>query len=395
MKLGILTYHAACNFGANLQTLSTVSYLKNRGVETHVINWYPTDLEQYYKKIIPREQIKEHTNFIKQYLPTTERCLNSTQVRDIILSLHLDAVIIGSDAVFSYIPFYKRVHPSRKTLLGITKVSSDHSYPNPFWADFKHKTDNIKVFAMSASAQYLDIDKCLPIEKKNLLKAIHRFNKITVRDRWTKNVLYSLTGTSYDITPDPVFAFNSNVKNHINKTNIVNKFNLPDKYIVISFCNKIITNDWMENLNDIIHQHGFSSVNLAMPEGCQDIKCDYTINTPLSPIDWYNIIRFSNGYIGQRMHPLIVAFHNLVPFFIFDHYAFKKGDKQLESSKIYDLLERSDCLCNYHNIKSSSIPTPQNVFNSILNFNIDNAQKFVNTYLSSYHNMMNQILESI
>ena len=95
------------------------------------------------------------------------------------------------------------------------------------------------------------------------------------------------------------------------------------------------------------------------------------------------------------MHPLIVAFHNLVPFFIFDHYAFKKGDKQLESSKIYDLLERSDCLCNYHNIKSSSIPTPQNVFNSILNFNIDNAQKFVNTYLSSYHNMMNQILESI
>ena len=44
MKIGILTYHAACNFGANLQVLSTVgdqalvskahSFIFNRGFYT-------------------------------------------------------------------------------------------------------------------------------------------------------------------------------------------------------------------------------------------------------------------------------------------------------------------------------------------------------------------------
>ena len=43
MKIGILTYHSVYNFGANLQVLSTVGYLKNNGFEPIVINWIPED----------------------------------------------------------------------------------------------------------------------------------------------------------------------------------------------------------------------------------------------------------------------------------------------------------------------------------------------------------------
>lgn len=38
MKIGILTYHAACNFGAFLQLLSTVEHVRKRGLEPLVIN---------------------------------------------------------------------------------------------------------------------------------------------------------------------------------------------------------------------------------------------------------------------------------------------------------------------------------------------------------------------
>ena len=53
MKIGILTYHFVSNFGANIQTLSTFEYFRNVGHDPVIINWIPTDLEQYYNNVVP------------------------------------------------------------------------------------------------------------------------------------------------------------------------------------------------------------------------------------------------------------------------------------------------------------------------------------------------------
>lgn len=50
MKIGLLAYHAACNFGAFLQLLSTVEYIKKQGDEPIVINWIPKDFSKDYEK---------------------------------------------------------------------------------------------------------------------------------------------------------------------------------------------------------------------------------------------------------------------------------------------------------------------------------------------------------
>ena len=136
MKVGILTYHKVDNFGANLQALSTVSYFRNRGDEVYIIDWYPQELDKYYIRSVSKEQREVHAQFVNKHLPLTEHCETSDDVRYIIEKYGFELIVIGSDAVFSYIPFLKRVHPSRKTLIGITKVTPDHELPNPFWADF-------------------------------------------------------------------------------------------------------------------------------------------------------------------------------------------------------------------------------------------------------------------
>lgn len=48
MKIGLLAYHAARNFGAFLQLLSTVEYIKKQGDEPMVINWIPKDFSKDY-----------------------------------------------------------------------------------------------------------------------------------------------------------------------------------------------------------------------------------------------------------------------------------------------------------------------------------------------------------
>ena len=58
MKIGLLAYHAVCNFGAMLQLLSTYMFLKNHGHEPVIINWVAKDLEDYYSQNTPKSQIE-------------------------------------------------------------------------------------------------------------------------------------------------------------------------------------------------------------------------------------------------------------------------------------------------------------------------------------------------
>lgn len=68
MKIGILTYHAACNFGAFLQLLSTVEHVRKRGLEPLVINWIPKDFETDYQK----RSSKEVRNLYAESLVSTK-----------------------------------------------------------------------------------------------------------------------------------------------------------------------------------------------------------------------------------------------------------------------------------------------------------------------------------
>ncbi len=394
MKIGLLTYHAACNFGAQLQTLSTISFFQKRGYDIIVINWYPKDLERFYLQSISHEQQVEHQNFINKFIPTTQRCYTLQDVKNVIDNLNITHIIIGSDAVFSYIPILKRIHLSRKTIIAYSNVSSDHKIPNPFWGDFKYdKEETPTIIGLSVSAQYLDLEKCLFVEKNKMRKSLEKFKYITVRDRWTQSIIKNLINKECIITPDPVFGFNDNVHLQEKKEDIIKKYHLPENYICLSFCRKIYDKTWFDSLYELLHKNGYYVINLAMPEGCINIKCDKMIDTPLSPLDWYNIIRYSNGYIGQRMHPMIVALHNKVPIYIFDHYAYKKGGKNLISSKIYDILERAQLLSYYTNLSSSQQPQPHDVLSAIMTFNRKQEEIFTQKYSSLYNQFMNNIIK--
>jgi hypothetical protein len=154
MKIGILTYHAACNFGANLQVLSTVCFLKKSGHEPIVINWFTSELEDIYKKNTPPEQFNEHLNFQKKYLPLTERCYNEADIKAVIEKHRIEAIIVGSDSVVQHHPFLSRiVFPCRK-IITLSKVTMDRMCPNPFWGSFYDDLETkIPIVMMSVSSQ--------------------------------------------------------------------------------------------------------------------------------------------------------------------------------------------------------------------------------------------------
>ena len=397
MKIGILTYHWVANFGANLQTLSTFDYFKSKGIEVRVINWIPADLEQHYKKVASHEQIETHKEFRERYFEMTKLCRTSSDIAEVIMEEGIDIVVIGSDAVLTYVPFIKQIMLSKRGLIR-NRPYSDSVLPNPFWGDFLDKV-NVKCALMSASAQNTDFHKTLLFFAKTKVdKLLDRIKYISVRDVWTQKMLAFLTKDKViaPITPDPVFAFNNNTSGVIDpqvEKDIIDKFHLGNNYILFSVDNSILPDQWVLRFEQRADLKGYKVIELPRSMGEQHTILNNKIALPLNPLEWYYLLKNSSGYVGVLMHPILVALHNIVPVYSFDTYGFVKSNKlEFESSKIYHIMKRFDLLHNYYNVKSGNpLPESIDVLDAIMSFDKEKCSKMSYLMYLEYIEMMNNI----
>ena len=213
MKIGILTYHAACNFGAFLQLLSTVEYVRKRGDNPLVINWIPCDFEDDYKKRSKLEVRELYANFRSKYFNLTRLCRTSSEVAEVIRDNNIDAIIIGSDAVIQHHPLRERFHFPCRRIFYIYRPTSDRMYPNSFWGDFTNYDISVPLAMMSGASVDSKYYFITGRTKERMKRSILRFSYFSVRDEWSRDMVQYITDNeiSPSITPDPVFAFNYNL----------------------------------------------------------------------------------------------------------------------------------------------------------------------------------------
>jgi hypothetical protein len=126
----------------------------------------------------------------------------------------------------------------------------------------------------------------------------------------------------------------------------------------------------------------------------------YDVGDCISPLDWYALIKYSCGYIGNNMHPIVVALHNGVPFFSFDNYGTVKFKGLLtneKSSKIFHILTAAGLPENrvFEKSKDYIMPKPDAVLNRILNFDLAKEISFAESYYHKYSEMMNKVIISL
>ena len=409
MRIGVLTYHCVPNFGAQLQVVSTVGYLKRLGHEPIVLHWYPYDLEHIYSKgRIPFEQIRAHAEFTRNALPLSNLCRTEEELIKEINHLQLDAILVGSDALFKYQPVKnRRVFSKRQFKWIVFKcVLVESLEGNPFFGNFLSKLDKkIPAAVFSVSSQNCPYTRMLRSEVKFMCRSLSNYNYITVRDEWTRKMVRFVTKIKdIPITPDPVFSFNQN--NFIDLPSIESlkqKYRLSDRYALFSFSQNFIQEDYIKTIVEDIEKQGIQPVAFPMPEGCFDFGIKTKIELPLSPIEWYVLIQHAFCYIGERMHPIVVAIHNATPFFSFDEYGTyynsffgHKQKYQFESSKTYLILQRAlllDNLYSYHGGKS--LPSANVVIDRVLHFDKSKCNKFSDFYQHYYDSSMYEVMRRI
>lgn len=152
MKIGILTFHRAHNYGAVLQCYALQEILKRMGHQVYVIDYRQPWIEDFYR-FISMDMIRSCRNLsevsaylkknLKKFLRSPFRRLYFRQFRDSYLTLtdpctgtrpqDMDAYVIGSDQLWSlhclggkYDPVYMGAfdHPSESPVIGYA-ISAD------------------------------------------------------------------------------------------------------------------------------------------------------------------------------------------------------------------------------------------------------------------------------
>ncbi len=403
MKIGILTFYSVCNYGANLQALSTYEYIRNSGNEPIFINWYPKEIEDYYIKITPKEQYNCTGLFIQKYLKETERCYNSKDIASVIEAHGIEAIIIGSDAILQHHPWFTRIVFPTRHVFTIQNTGPDKLCPNPFWGDFyQYLKKPIPMAIISASSQNSPYKTFSHKEKKMMDKLLSNFTYISTRDDWTANMVSAITfgRITPSITPDPVFAFNYNVKYIPSETEIRKKFNLSKPYYLVSFHHSgVVSQNWLSEFASLANEKDIETIAFPFPPGIEFKHPFYKqIDIPLSPLDWYALIKYSSGFIGHNMHPIVIALSNAVPCFSFDHYGIVKLRRFVneKSSKIYHIMNHFGVLDNRISCagKGFNVPSPKQVIDKLDSFDSDNVKVIAENYHECYRVMMNKIFQS-
>ena len=407
MRIGLLAYHSACNFGATLQLLSTYMYLRNVGHEPLVINWIASDLEEMYRRSTPTVQYSKQEEVRKTIWQETSLCRTTEDVARTIDAKQLDAIIIGSDAVAQHHPLLERISFPCRTVIGVRGFTTDTQFPNPFWATWLPLLKKpIPVAVMSVSNQDSAFRLFPKSIKQGMAACVERYSYISVRDDWTQQMYAYLTKGQCvpPVTPDPVFAFNQNAALLLpTKQDIMERYNLPDDYLLLSFLpskRPSVSQEWLNDFACRAAETGRTCVLLPFSQKPSFGTLSHSIPLPLSPIDWYALIKYSSGYVGNNMHPVVVSLHNQVPFFSFDTY----GTPHLNglyvnesSSKIRHLLSAAGFLDNRVASVSRNFtpPSAKMVLQKLNNFDAVSCKTFADEYLNRYNQMMDELLKAI
>ncbi len=200
MKIGILTFHRAYNYGAMLQAYALHHVLVQKGHDVEFISYRQSKIENAYKiwlwtynksrgplynlksllsniLTIPRriKRRKSFNKFSHKYLPETRKYSRKDLLSE---ELNYDAVFFGSDQIWT------------TRFLG--------TFDDIYWGNI-HIKDGYKI----AYAPSMELTTLSETEKNYIKQHINNFDSLSARETYTANLLEYITGQSVQAVVDP------------------------------------------------------------------------------------------------------------------------------------------------------------------------------------------------
>lgn len=219
MKIGIITFHAAHNFGSMLQAYALKTYISQQNNSAEIINFRTKNQKDIYAVFTKRKGLKyllknafaltcrkslnkKHTLF-EEFLKNELNCEEEIQSAGQINSMNFDAVIAGSDQIWNI-------------------------NTNDFeWLYFLENITAKKYsYAVSCGPNNVYIS-----DRNRIASNLNLFNAISVRDEATHHFVEQNSEKTATIVCDPVMLLEQQAWRNLSSESITE--NLPDKFIFL------------------------------------------------------------------------------------------------------------------------------------------------------------------
>ena len=296
MKIGIITHHDVHNHGAQLQlnalikvfaslghSAKALSYTKNFDfLDENASNKYNITLKSipYYTNYIFKKGMKKTLFNIKKK-SILEEFRNHNQLVGGYYSKenNLDCVFVGSDEVFS-------IEPGLNTF---------------FWG-MGVPTQNIFSYAGCFGPTTPAFIKEKYAEEF-ITAGISRFNRISVRDKNSKGIVYDLTKKEVPIVCDPVILYG--YKNEIKEIKKPDR----EKYIVVyAYDNNMNDKEEVKKIKAFAKSKNLKIISA----GFYHNWCDESIN--VTPTELINYIKYAEYVVTDTFHGSVISIIMNTPF---------------------------------------------------------------------------------
>lgn len=285
MKVGIITFHRANNFGAVLQCYALQTVLLKLGYDTKVIDYRepftefiynpirwdiikkgysnPRLLAGYLLKVFPEryKRARQYNKFRRDFLKMT---LPVRDVND--FPQDFDVYLIGSDQMWS-------LHVTGNNIVPV------------FFGDFpKPDHSNIQGYAISSNVESINC-----IGKSLLSKYVKNFKRLSFRENTISDEIKRLTGCNSETVLDPTFLLTFNDWNKLVSERIIKK-----KYLLTYFLHTEANNtDYKQHIYMFAKQQNLELINM--------------FDIAFSPLTFLNLIKYSDCIITSSFHAVIFS----------------------------------------------------------------------------------------
>lgn len=297
MKVGILTFHRAENFGAVLQAYGLQQFLCKNGCEAEIIDYRNRAIESMYHIYSPYilltrknifkslhqyverfRRIRERKLCKEKYVYFRKTFLNVTNARykNIGKAAKLfDCIIAGSDQIWN-------LH-----LTGGLDVN--------YFLDYR-KIGGMKKLSYAASSEN-DPQNLFTRHKHKLRDLLNDFDHISVRENFLKEELLNYTSNEIEVCLDPTFLLSANDYERLVRRPT------KENYVLVYHMTPIPEASVMAER--LARKKGWKIVEIHMGYGLS--KSDHRHKTGLGPLEILSYIVYAEAVFTSSFHGLALS----------------------------------------------------------------------------------------
>ena len=221
MKIGILTFHSAPNYGAMLQCYALQEVLKSMGHDVEVIDYRLDYRLRPYR--LPNAQ-RFNPLPIKKRSALNILTFRDRKIRNKEFESFLRTYLVLSDKVDrNFIPNNYDVYIMGSDQIWNPKITQ--GFDPVFFGSFWFHKENKKYISYAASMERTELSDA---EKEFCSKALNNFDAISVRERVLAALLLSITSKKIKVVLDPTLLLDKQVWGQIAKLP-----KIKEKYVLV------------------------------------------------------------------------------------------------------------------------------------------------------------------